>query len=71
MDDKIKLKPCPFCGHEKVQPFEREIPPFVEPSEMKIVYFVHCPVCHASGPCCNLKRDLTAEESYAAWNQRH
>lgn len=62
----LEPKPCPFCGHKKPQPFE-SMPPH---RGGEIVYFVHCPICHASGPCCNSERDLTMEEAMAAWNNR-
>jgi len=40
MTKQIKLKPCPFCGSEKV----------ILEDDMQEVYWVLCFECNATGP---------------------
>lgn len=58
--DKIELKPCPFCGDEN---------PGVEGqmhTELGFVYFhVYCTACGASGLW-----HLIKERAISAWNKR-
>lgn len=49
-----KLKPCPFCGGDKVRVKSREDD-----------HWAHCKPCFAEGPMCE-----TEAEAIAAWNKR-
>jgi len=55
MTKQIKLKPCPFCGSEKV----------ILEDDMQEVYWVLCFECNATGPPKN-----TEAEAFEAWNKR-
>ena len=73
MTDKIKLKPCPFCGSSSV--YSR---PYGEREDGKswLVYYVHCDNCGCDGPTVNVrwKHDVIPEAarntSIDMWNRR-
>ena len=63
MDEK--LKPCPFCGCNKVT--GEHLNEYFDDGEMQINYYILCPACgtitgHA---------DKDEEPTIAAWNRRN
>jgi Lar family restriction alleviation protein len=50
-----KLKPCPFCGGDRVR---------VVTSATSKFAFIHCDVCQSQGPF------MKTPDAIAAWNRR-
>lgn len=72
MTDKIKLKPCPFCGSSDV-----DACPEGERADGKpwYVYYVYCNNCRCEGPLintngCNVTHDAARKASIDLWNWR-
>ena len=57
--DKETLKPCPFCGSNKVQLY-------VCPNEVKTAYVVQCIDCGASSAYMHSRKD-----AIEMWNRRN
>lgn len=57
--DKIKLKPCPFCGSAQVVFFRGER------RDRMIIYGMVCWECKAMGP-----KVPSEEQAVGAWNRR-
>ncbi len=60
---KLKLKPCPFCGHEPL--FAREM----LTTDLRLIwetgYRIYCPECEIAEA-----REIEAEEAAEKWNRR-
>lgn len=54
--EKIKLKPCPFCGSKKAYPIQGFT-----------MFLIHCPKCEATVSFMNKKEK---ENLIEAWNTR-
>lgn len=52
-----KLKPCPFCGSDRIVPRDR--------NEHCDYFLLYCHSCNAEGP-----NGRTLDEAIAAWNRR-
>ncbi len=62
----MELKPCPFCGSEKLT--LADLPGF-QPG----YYFVHCSKCHTSGPLSKVRDtpEKSGQDACKRWNKRH
>lgn len=60
MENKIELKPCPFCGGEAIR-----LSDFDDEYERVYLESVHCRNCHA-----RVAWQETVEEAIEAWNTR-
>lgn len=55
----VTLRPCPFCGSQKLEPREEYV------NEWISLYFVRCNGCSAMGPL-----GYTMGHSLERWNKR-
>lgn len=56
----MKLKPCPFCGNEKLTLNSYSY------GKGRYSLKIECKTCYSSGPCC-----FDFKEAEARWNLRH
>ena len=65
MNEKIKIRPCPFCGSTDVKWTS-----YMSDNE-GTPYNAVCRKCDACGPTVKTKRDDGEILAYKAWNDRH
>jgi Lar family restriction alleviation protein len=56
MPEKVKLKPCPFCGSKDIK---------IGMTEALEFLYCYCNSCNSKGELCNME-----ESAIEAWNRR-